>query len=152
MFIYRDSEGSPDYDPPYAVGTSGRRGLVARRAKYGCRRVFRLKKDLFLPFNEQKYRVEEDKCYLVAVYLDKRDRICATTNVSKYLRTDSPYQKNDLVSGTVYLVKPESARFRAVENRYAGMIPNQELFSPVRMRNVSRKFTRHVRVRGEEDN
>jgi predicted RNA-binding protein (virulence factor B family) len=148
VFIYRDSEDRLIATCRTPLAQVGDVTLlrVVQNTDVGAFLDWGLEKDLFLPFNEQKYRVEEGKRYLVAVYLDKRDRICATTNVSKYLRTDSPYQKNDLVSGTVYLVKPEFGAFVAVENRYAGMIPNQELFSPVK-RGMYLEDLRVTRVR-----
>ena len=59
-------------------------------------------KDLFLPFKEQTAKVQKgDKC-LVALYVDKSGRLCATMKVYHMLRTDSPYQKDDQVKGIVY--------------------------------------------------
>jgi len=148
VFIYRDSEDRLIATCRTPLAQVGDVALlrVVQNTDVGAFLDWGLEKDLFLPFNEQKYRVEEGKRYLVALYLDKRNRVCATMNVNKYLRTDSPYQKNDVVSGTVYLVKPEFGAFVAVENRYAGMIPNQELFSPVR-RGMQFKDLRVTRVR-----
>ena len=116
VFIYRDSEDRLIATCRTPLAQVGDIALlrVVQNTDVGAFLDWGLEKDLLLPFNEQKYRVEEGKRYLVAVYLDKRERICATTNVSQHLRTDSPYQKNDVVSGTVYLVKPEFGAFVAV--------------------------------------
>ena len=44
-----------------------------------------LEKDLFLPFHEQTYRVKPGDEVLVALYVDKSSRLCATMKVYHYL-------------------------------------------------------------------
>ena len=85
-----------------------------------------LEKDLLLPFKEQSRRVAQGERVLVAVYLDKSRRFCATMNVYEYLETDSPYQKNDHVTGTIYETEGNFGVFVAVDNRYFGLIPKRE--------------------------
>ena len=57
-----------------------------------------LEKDLLLPFREQTAQVQEGQVCLVALYIDKSDRLCATMNVYEYLEKDSPYEKDDRVT------------------------------------------------------
>lgn len=85
-----------------------------------------LEKDLLLPFKEQSRRVVQGEKILVAVYLDKSSRFCATMNVYEYLETDSPYQKDDRVTGTIYETEGNFGVFVAVDNRYSGLIPKRE--------------------------
>ena len=85
-----------------------------------------LEKDLFLPFKEQSRRVAQGEKVLAAVYLDKSRRFCATMNVYEYLETDSPYQKDDRVTGTIYETEGNFGVFVAVDNRYSGLIPKRE--------------------------
>ena len=85
-----------------------------------------LEKDLLLPFKEQSRRVAQGERVLVAVYLDKSRRFCATMNVYEYLETDSPYQKGDRVTGTIYETEGNFGVFVAVDNRYSGLIPKRE--------------------------
>ena len=85
-----------------------------------------LEKDLLLPFKEQSRRVAQGEKVLAAVYLDKSRRFCATMNVYEYLETDSPYQKGDRVTGTIYETEGNFGVFVAVDNRYSGLIPNRE--------------------------
>jgi uncharacterized protein len=49
-------------------------------------------------------------------------------NVYKLLSYDSPYDKDDNVTGTVYSVKPQFGAFVAVDNKFQGLINNNELF------------------------
>ena len=85
-----------------------------------------LEKDLLLPFKEQSRRVAQGEKVLAAVYLDKSRRFCATMNVYEYLETDSPYQKDDRVTGTIYETEGNFGVFVAVDNRYSGLIPKRE--------------------------
>lgn len=85
-----------------------------------------LEKDLLLPFKEQSRRVAQGEKVLAAVYLDKSSRFCATMNVYEYLETDSPYRKDDRVTGTIYETEGNFGVFVAVDNRYSGLIPKRE--------------------------
>ena len=85
-----------------------------------------LEKDLLLPFKEQSRRVAQGEKVLAAVYLDKSRGFCATMNVYEYLETDSPYQKDDRVTGTIYETEGNFGVFVAVDNRYSGLIPKRE--------------------------
>ena len=71
---------------------------VAQTAKMGAFLEWGLEKDLFLPFKEQTRKVKEGDRFPVALYVDKSGRLCATMKVYHYLRTDSPYHKDDRVS------------------------------------------------------
>ena len=89
-------------------------------------------KDLLLPFKEQTVPVRRGEHCLVALYLDKSKRLCATMKVYERLHSDSPYQKGDQVTGTVYRVNPEIGVFVAVDNRYFGLIPKKEIYDNYR--------------------
>jgi hypothetical protein len=52
--------------------------------------------------------------------------------VYKYLKNNSPYAKDDMVTGTVIEINPDMGVFVAVDNKYYGMIPNKELHQKVR--------------------
>ena len=92
-----------------------------------------LEKDLLLPFREQTSKVEKgDRC-LVSLYIDKSGRLCATMKVYSLLRTDSSYQKNDMVKGTVYEINPEFGAFVAVDDCFSALIPRKELYGRIRI-------------------
>lgn len=131
VFIYRDSEDrliATRQEPLAQVGDLAYLKVTAK-TKIGAFLDLGLERGLFLPFHEQQFPIQVDKSYLVKVYLDKSQRLCATTNIYAYLTTGSPYQKNDKVSGTVYSVNPELGVFVAVDNKYMGLIPKNEYFT-----------------------
>lgn len=86
-----------------------------------------LEKDLFLPFKEQTTKVAVgDEC-VVALYIDKSSRLCATMKVYHYLRQDSPYEKNDKVKGKIYEISDNFGAFVAVDHCFSGLIPKKEM-------------------------
>lgn len=134
VFIYRDSEErliATTRKPPAELGDLAYL-KVSARTKIGAFLDWGLERGLFLPFKEQKYPIEIGKSYLVKVYLDKSQRLSATTDIYEYLTASSPYQKDDKVVGTVYSVNPEIGAFIAVDNKYMGLIPLNEYFSELK--------------------
>jgi len=118
---------------------------VTAKTKIGAFLDFGLERGLFLPFREQKHPVEVDKSYLVYLYLDKSGRISATTDITDFLSSASPYQKNDSFTGTVYQIHPEIGVFVAVDNNYLGLIPRTENYSVLKW--GDRVQARVIRVR-----
>ena len=101
--------------------------------KFGAFLDWNLEKDLLLPFKEQTTQLKPgDKC-LVALYIDKSNRLCTTMKVYRYLRTDSPYQKNDMVEGVVYEINEKFGVFVAVDDCYSGLIPAREPAQGIRV-------------------
>lgn len=133
VFIYRDSEErliATRQEPLAQVGDLAYLKVTAK-TKIGAFLDLGLERGLFLPFHEQQFSIQVGKSYLVKVYLDKSQRLCATTNIYSHLTTGSPYQKNDNVEGTVYSLNPEIGAFVAVDNKYLGLIPLNEYFTEI---------------------
>ena len=134
VFIYRDSEDRLIATTETPFITLG--GVAALKVKevshVGAFLDWNLAKDLLLPYHEQLYKVKAGDEILVALYLDKSSRLCATMNVYEYLRSDSPYQKDDMVSGTVYHTIEQFGVYVAVDNLYQGMIPMREVHTELR--------------------
>ena len=128
VFVYRDSKDRlicTTQEPKVQLG-----GLavlkVVQVGKIGAFLDWGLEKDLLLPFRQQTRRVREGDQVLAALYIDKSSRLCATMNVYEYLETQSPYQKEDRVRGTVYEISRDFGAFVAVDNRYSGLIPRKD--------------------------
>lgn len=133
VFVYRDSKDrmiATTLQPKLKMGEVARL-RVAQVGKFGAFLDWGLEKDLMLPFKQQKRRVGEGDEVLVSLYIDKSERLCATMNVYKELRTDSPYQKDDKVTGTVYEISPNFGAFVAVDDMYSGLIAKKELYGEV---------------------
>lgn len=133
VFVYRDSEDrliATTHTPGLVMGQVAEL-TVADVGKIGAFLDWGLEKDLFLPYSRQSYRVKTGDRVLVSLYIDKSDRLCATTNVYENLSTDSPYQRDDRVRGRVYEISDNFGAFVAVDNQYSALIPKRELYGDV---------------------
>lgn len=128
VFIYRDSKDrmiATTRETEIMVGeTAALR--VKETGKIGAFLGWGLEKDLLLPFKEQIRQVHPGEECLVALYVDKSGRLCTTMKVYPYLRTDSPYQKDDRVEGRIYEVSDRFGIFVAVDDKYSARIPKSE--------------------------
>ncbi|MBN2286779.1 MAG: RNA-binding protein [Tissierellales bacterium] len=87
-----------------------------------------LDKELFLPFAQQKGQLRVGHQYIVGVYLDKSERLCATMDIYDMLSTESPYKVGDRVKGTIYSMKRGLGAMVAVEDKYHGLIQEKDFF------------------------
>ncbi len=130
VFVYKDSEDrmiATMKKPKITIGEFAPLRVVDN-TKIGAFLDWGLEKDLLLPFKEQTYEVEKDGEYLVGLYLDKSDRLCATMDIYKRLSTESPYKENERVDGTIYQIHEDMGAFVAVNNKYSGLIPKKEFY------------------------
>lgn len=136
VFIYKDSKDrliATTNEPKITLGEIAVL-QVADVSKIGAFLNWGLEKDLLLPFKEQTTRVAPgDEC-LVALYIDKSQRLCATMKVYNYLRKDSPYGKEQDVTGRVYEISDNFGAFVAVDNQYSGLIPKKQLYGEQSLR------------------
>lgn len=129
VFVYKDSKDriiATTNRPKLTVGKMGHL-MVVSQSKIGTFLDWGLEKDLFLPFSETVGSIDKGQEYLVGVYVDKSDRICATMKVKNLLSTESPYKENDKVKGTIYSINRDIGAFVAVDDKYDGLIPKKEL-------------------------
>lgn len=136
VFLYRDSS-----DRPIATVRTPKLALgelavlkVSDVTNIGAFLDWGLEKDLFLPFKQQTEKVKPgDEC-LVTLYLDRSSRLCATMKVYHCLQTDSPYRKDDTVTGRVYETSGNFGVFVAVDDKYSALIPKKELYGGKKFR------------------
>ena len=128
VFLYLDSSDrliATRREPMLTIGSTAVL-KVKDVTKIGAFLDWGLEKDLLLPFREQTGKVYPgDEC-LVALYLDKSSRLCATMRVYPYLKKNSPYQVNDQVHGRVYELSSNFGAFVAVDDQYSALIPKRE--------------------------
>lgn len=153
VFLYKDSSDrliATTNEPKVTLGELAVL-TVADTGKYGAFLDWGLEKDLFLPFRQQTARVEKgDKC-LVSLYIDKSERLCATMKVYGLLRQDSPYKKDDHVTGIIYDTSPEFGVFVAVDNLYSALIPKKEVYGKLRVGQVIEARVAAVKEDGKLD-
>ena len=128
VFIYKDSQDrliATTNEPLLMVGQAGLL-KVKQVTRIGAFLDWGLEKDLLRPYHEQTTRIFEGQECLVAVYVDKSSRLCATMKVYPYLSKETPYKEGDQVKGRVYQISENFGVFVAVDNKYSALIPARE--------------------------
>ena len=135
VFLYKDSDDrliATTRIPKLMLGEVAML-KVKDVGKIGAFMDWGLEKDVLLPFREQTRKVKSGEEVLCALYVDKSGRLAVTMNVYEFLRTDSPYHKDDRVMGTVYETSNNFGAFVAVDNIFSGLIPKKELYGDIRI-------------------
>lgn len=138
VFIYKDSKDrfiATRNEPKLYLGQTTVLNVVQIN-RVGAFLDWGLEKDLFLPFKEQTKPLNPgDEC-VVALYIDKSSRLCATMKVYPYLRKDSPYRKDDKVTGIIYEISQNFGAFVAVDYCYSALIPKKEMTKELKVGDV----------------
>ena len=153
VFLYKDSADrliATTNEPKITLGELAVL-KIADVGKIGAFLDWGLEKDLLLPFREQTAKVKKGDEVLVALYVDKSERLCATMKVYDKLRQDSPYGKDDQVEGIVYDTSDNFGVFVAVDDCYSALIPKREAFGSLRVGERVRGRVIRVREDGKLD-
>lgn len=154
VFLYKDSK-----DRMIATTTIPKITLnhiavlqVKEIGKIGAFLDWGLEKDLFLPYREMSRRVQEEDEILVRLYIDKSQRLCASTKgIYEYLSTNSPYKIGDEVEGRIYEFGHDFGTFVAVDDKYSAMIPKHQDTSYLKLGDVVTAEVTGVKEDGKLD-
>ena len=139
VFLYKDSKDrliATTNEPKLTLG--GYAPLTVKEiGKIGAFLDWGLEKDLFLPYKQMLGRVHEGDEILVTLYIDKSSRLCASMKgLYDLLQKDSPYKKDDMVTGRVYEFSDNFGTFVAVDDKYSARIPRHEDSSFLRIGDI----------------
>lgn len=153
VFVYRDSKDRliSTVKTPYITLGQAAKLKVNDVTSIGAFLDWGLEKDLFLSFKEQTTRVKPGQSYMVALYIDKSNRLAATMKVYKYLPTGEGYEKDQLVSGTVYEISDKFGVFVAVDDKYQGLIHKNEVHTKLSIGDVVEARITSVKEDGKID-
>ena len=125
---------------------------VAWINQYGAFLNWGLMKDLFVPFREQKMKMQVGKQYVIHAHLDDESyRIVASANVDRYLSKEkAPYEPGQEVS--ILIWQKTDLGFKAIiENRYSGLLYESEIFQPLHTGMTLKAYVKQVREDGKID-
>lgn len=147
-FVYFDSEDRiiATTEVPYVqVGEFAFMKVVAT-SSVGAFLDWGLRKDLLVPFREQRDPMSEGKSYLVYAYVDKAsDRIVASTKIDKYLDQVFPdYTPNQEVDILVAR-KTDLGYAVIVNNAHWGLIYDNEIFQRLKIGQRLKGYIKRVR-------
>lgn len=128
VFLYRDSQDRiiATTNEPLIYKGKVARLTVKEVGRIGAFLDWGLEKDLLLPYKEQTYEIKKGDNVLVALYIDKSSRLCATMKVYPYLEKAKGLKKDDQVTGIVYEISKNFGAFVAIDNKYTALIPKKE--------------------------
>jgi predicted RNA-binding protein (virulence factor B family) len=151
VFLYLDSEErliATTQTPLVQVGEFAYLE-VAWINEYGAFLNWGLMKDLFVPFREQKIKMQIGRKYVIHAYLDEESyRIVASAKIDRYLSKETPpYQTEDEVS--ILILQKTDLGFKAIiDNRFEGLLYEGEIFQPLQTGMKLQAYIKQVR----EDN
>lgn len=125
---------------------------VAWVNEYGAFLKWGLMKDLFVPFGEQKMKMQVGKKYVVHAHLDDESyRIVASAKVDRYLSKEkAPYEFGQEVD--VLIWQKTDLGFKAIiENQYSGLLYESEIFQPLHTGMTMKAYVKQVREDGKID-
>ena len=125
---------------------------VAWVNEFGAFLDWGLMKDLFVPFREQKMKMQKGHRYVVHAHVDEDSyRIMASAKVEKYLSKEMPpYQPGEEVE--VMAWQKTDLGFKViVDNLYGGLVYQKEIYKPLEPGMKMTAYVRQVREDGKID-
>ncbi|MDO5026261.1 MAG: S1-like domain-containing RNA-binding protein [Tissierellia bacterium] len=153
VFVYKDNENrliATTLRPKIELGQLAIL-QVKDINKVGAFLDWGLEKDLYLPYEEQTIKVKKHDYYLVALYVDKSDRLTATMKVSPYFSKDVEYKENDWVEGQVYSFDYDIGAFILVDNKYNAMLNANEIDGILKVNDNVKLRVKNVKEDGKID-
>lgn len=154
VFLYKDSKDRLIATTNQPKLTLGEYGVlkVKEIGKIGAFLDWGLEKDLFLPFKQMTQKVYAEDEILVMLYIDKSNRLCASMKgLYDLLSKESPYKKDDTITGRVYEFSDNFGTFVAVDDKYSARIPRHEDSSYLRIGDVIEAKVTAVKADGKLD-
>lgn len=133
VFIYRDSKDRPiaTFKTPLATAYDVAYLKVVHQGEFGAFIDFGLDRDIFVPLKEQRYKLHTGKKYLFYIYIDKTNRLAATTEVEPYIEVGEGFKVGDEVIAMVYSKTPSGTLNVAIDGKYKGLVLPNEYYDEV---------------------
>ncbi|WP_245612928.1 CvfB family protein [Rheinheimera texasensis] len=153
VFLYLDSEDqliATTERPLIKVGEVAQMRVVAV-TKVGAFLNWGLKKDLLVPFAEQAVPMQQDYSYLVYCFVDKSNRIVASSKLDKFIGKTTPQLKaGDEVS--IVVAEPTDLGFKVVvNNEHWGLLYKDQVFKQLRRGYQCKAYVNKLRSDGKID-
>ncbi len=119
---------------------------VAWVNQFGAFLNWGLMKDLFVPFREQKMKMQVGRGYIIYAYVDEESyRIVASAKVERYLSKEMPeYKEGELVD--ILIWQKTDLGFKAiVNNKYSGLLYQNEIFQSIETGMRMKAYVKQVR-------
>jgi uncharacterized protein len=148
VFIYLDSEDriiATTEEPNLKLGEFALLKAVSVTSS-GAFLDWGLTKDIFVPFREQKQKMEVGKWYIVCLYIDhETDRLAASAKVEKFLDNTPPnYQPGQEVDLLIYS-QTDLGYSAIINNAHWGVLYKNEVFTHLKPGKKIKGYIKKVR-------
>ena len=155
VFIYRDSEDRiiATTEKPYVmVGGFACLKVVSVTAN-GAFLDWGLPKDLLVPFSEMEHKMEEDKRYVVGLYVDEHsDRIVGSAKLDDFLYDESEDEFNVGEEVDLFVANKSDLGYKLIVNEsHWGLLHNQEAVRNLKRGENLKGFIKNIRPDGKID-
>lgn len=154
VFVFSDSENQllATTKKPYAMVGDFALLKVASITPVGTFLDWGMKKDLLVPFGEQKEKMEEGKSYIVYVHIDKKTgRIVASSKLNRFLnKQPADFEEGQRVE--LLICSQTEIGYKAIiDNSRWGMLYKNEVFQPLKKGQRLPGFIKKLRDDGKID-
>lgn len=154
VFVYTDSEDRmvATTQHPYVIAGEFAYLKVKEVTDFGAFMDIGLSKDLLIPFRNQSQKMQPGKSYLVYVYLDDvSERLVGTDRIRKLLSLDPDDLKPGDEVGLLVGEKTDLGFFTVVNQKYHGLLYEQDLFQEIRSGDKCKGYVTKIREDGKID-
>ncbi len=148
VFVYTDAENRLVASParPYAEVNSFAYLRVTDVQEFGAFMDWGLEKDLFVPYSQQKVKMEMDGFYVVYVYIDdKTNRLVGSSRIENFTSNEhmtlEPAQEVDLL---VYEESPLGFSC-IINNAHRGLIYHNDIYQEVFVGDELKGYVKNIR-------
>jgi predicted RNA-binding protein (virulence factor B family) len=148
VFIYFDSDDRiiATTERPYAIVGDFVMLKVVSVSSVGAFLDWGLLKDLFVPFREQKIKMEEGKSYIVHVYIDhESNRIAASSKLDTFLDNIPPDYTVGQEVDLFICSKTEIGYKAIINNTHWGILYNNEVFQKLTKGQYVKGYIKKIR-------
>ena len=153
VFLYLDSEDQliATTEKPLVMVGQVAQLKVAAITKVGAFLNWGLKKDLLVPFAEQHLPMQQDFNYLVYCFVDKSNRIVASSKLDKFIgKTAAEYPVGAEVN--IIVAEPTDLGYKVVvDHQLWGLLYKDQVFKPLRRGYTCKAYVQKVRNDGKLD-
>ncbi len=154
VFVYLDSSEKLIATTEKPLAEVGQIGYlkVVKVNDIGAFLDWGITKQLFVPFAEQKTKLEEDKFYWVYIFIDPvTERIMGTTKLGRFLDQTPPFFKaNEITRGIVWQ-KTDLGYKIIINHSHTGLLFNSEIYKTLQPGDLIDVEIKNIRPDGKID-
>ena len=155
VFIYRDSEDRiiATTEKPYVMVGGFACLKVISVTGHGAFLDWGLSKDLLVPYSEMEHKMEEDKRYVIGVYVDENtDRIVGSAKLDDFLYDESEDEFKVGEEVDLFVANKSDLGYKLIVNEsHWGLLHNQEAVRDLKRGENLKGFIKNIRPDGKID-